>query len=143
PALVTGRLWIDSASAQVVRMTFRYVGTQLYTRPGEDGRDSSSARRINQIANRIVTIDADLEYAMQDGRYWMPYRQVVSGVVKIPIVTDAVVSFEAVTTFDEYEINTGRPVEFVVPDGQAGEWAGVSADRRAQRDSLQAMRRGE
>lgn len=143
PALVTGRVWVDSASAEVVRMTFRYVGTQLYTRPGVDGQDSASARRINTIANRIVTIDADLEYSLQDGRHWMPYRQVVSGVVKIPIITDAVVSFEATTTFDEYEINTGRPVDFVVADGRAGGRAGDSASAQAQRDSLRAMRRGD
>lgn len=135
PALVTGRLWLDSASAEVVRMTFRYVGTQLYTRPGEDGRDSVSARRLNSIANRIVTIDADLEYALQDGRHWMPYRQVISGVVDIPVITDAVVSFEAVTTFGDYEINTGRPIEFVVPQD--------TSDARARRDSLRAARRGE
>ncbi|MDQ2669639.1 MAG: hypothetical protein M3Y31_03330 [Gemmatimonadota bacterium] len=144
PALVTGRLWIDSASAEVVRMTFRYVGNQLYVRPGEDGRDSTATRRINTIANRIVTIDADLEYALQDGRHWMPYRQVVSGVVDIPIITDAVVSFEAVTTFDEYEINTGRPVDFTLPEAVAFESDSARREAlRAHRDSLRAMRSGE
>ena len=144
PALVTGRVWVDSASAEVVRMTFRYVGTQLYTRPGVDGVDSTSARRINRIANRIVTIDADLEYSLQDGRYWMPYRQVISGVIDVPIITDAVVSFEAVTTFDDYEVNTGRPVEFRLPETLA--YASDSAQHealRARRDSLREMRSGE
>ena len=33
PALIAGQLWIDSASAEVVRLTFRYVGTALWARP--------------------------------------------------------------------------------------------------------------
>ena len=73
PALVAGEMWIDSASADVARLTFRYVGTGLWVRPeGAERSDSSSARRINAIANQIVSIDADLEYGLQDARYWIP-----------------------------------------------------------------------
>ncbi len=123
PALVAGQMWIDSATAQVVRLTFRYVGTALWVRP-ERARpaDSASAGRLNALANRIVSIDADLEYGLQDGKFWMPRRQVVAGRVRIPAVTDLVIPFQATTTFEDYEINTGRPIAFriVLPDSGVG-----------------------
>lgn len=143
PALVAGEMWIDSASAEVVRLAFRYVGTGLWVRPdGAAGSDSASARRINSIANRIVSIDADLEYGLQDGRYWMPYRQVIAGRVQIPLVRDVVIPFRAVTTFDDFEINTGRPIAFELPLAPAHPDS-QEARREARRDSLRAERRGE
>jgi hypothetical protein len=75
PALVAGRLWIDATTGEVVRLTFRYVGTELFVRPRPGRRSEGSARRLNAIGNRIVSVDADLEYALQDGKFWMPYRQ--------------------------------------------------------------------
>ncbi len=144
PSLVAGRLWLDARTGDVVRFTFRYVGTALWVRarsPGEPAapntRDSASARRYNAIANRVVSIDADLEYALQNGRHWMPYRQMISGTVRIPIVSDVVIPFRAVTTFDEYTINTGRPIAFRVPLADPSPHA-----RRARRDSLESERRG-
>jgi hypothetical protein len=146
PALIAGQLWIDSASAEVVRFTFRYVGTELWARPGEGPRepDSAKGRRINRLANRVVSIDADLEYGLQGGRFWMPRRQVLAGRVRIPVVKDLVIPFQATTTFDDYEINGGRPIAFELP---LPDTAGLSVDsiralRRARLDSLQAERRG-
>lgn len=141
PALVAGRLWLDAESAQVVRFTFRYVGTSLWVRPEQD--DSGSARRANSLINRIVSIDADLEYSLQDGRYWMPYRQAIAGTVRIPIVTDVVIPFQAVTTFDDYEINTGRPVVFALPYPDSLSEDSARVLRRERRDSIQAEREGE
>ncbi|MBA3344457.1 MAG: hypothetical protein H0T44_04010 [Gemmatimonadales bacterium] len=146
PALIAGQMWIDSATAEVVRLTFRYVGTALWAEPeGSKGSDSSSARRINSIANRIVSIDADLEYGLQDGRYWMPYRQVVAGRVRIPVVSDVVIPFQATTTFQDYQINTGRPIAFEVPLPDSARWDANSRReaRRERRDSLRAERRGQ
>ena len=144
PALIAGQMWIDSASAEVVRLTFRYVGTGLWVKPeGPDRSDSSSARRINSIANRIVSIDADLEYGLQDARHWMPYRQVVSGRVRIPLVSDLVIPFRAVTTFEDFEINSGRPIAFELPLPRSDHPDSVSARRGARRDSLRAERRGD
>jgi hypothetical protein len=146
PALVAGQLWVDSASAEVVRLTFRYVGTGLWVRPeeGPRGPDSANARRLNALANRVVSIDADLEYGLQDGRYWMPHRQVLAGRVRLPMLKDVVIPFQATTTFDNYEINSGRPIVFELP---LPDTAGLSADslralRRGRMDSLQAQRRG-
>ncbi len=144
PALIAGQLWIDSASAEVVRLTFRYVGTGLWVQPEGVGRsDSASARRMNAFANRVVSIDADLEYGLQGGRYWMPYRQVVAGRVRIPVVSDLVIPFQATTTFDDYEINTGRQVRFdlPLPDSVSADSATLRQLRRVRRDSLRAERR--
>ena len=134
-ALIAGEMWIDSASAEVVRLSFRYVGTGLWVLPeGEKRSDTASARRINSIANQIVSVDADLEYGLQDRRYWMPFRQVISGRVRIPLVSDLVIPFRAVTTFDDFEINTGRPIAFELPLGP-DDPDSVEA-RREARDSL-------
>jgi hypothetical protein len=136
PSLVAGQMWIDSATAEVVRLTFRYVGTGLWVRPDSGTKsDSSSARRVNSMVNQVVSIDADLEYGLQDARHWMPRRQVISGRVRIPLVSDLVIPFRAVTTFEDIEINTGRPIAFALP-------LPVTVDREARRDSLRAARRG-
>ena len=143
PALVVGRLWLDASTAEVVRFTFRYVGTELWARPGdEDARDSTSARRINRLINGILTIDADLEYGLEDGRYWMPRRQAIAGQVRIPL-SDVVVPFQAVTTFDDYAINTGRPVVFSLPLPDTTRSDSARAARRAARDSVRAARERE
>ena len=135
PSLVTGRLWLDASTGDIVRWTFRYVGSGLWARPDSaGGRDSAGARLLNALANRVLTIDADLEYGLVDGRHWMPRRQVLAGVAKVPIVTDVVVSFQATTGFDDYEINTGRPIAFELPVPD-------SATQEAWRDSLRAERR--
>jgi hypothetical protein len=142
PALIAGQMWIDSASAEVVRLTFRYVGTGLWVRPeGSSRSDSSSARRVNSIANQIVSIDADLEYGLQDARYWMPRRQIISGRVRIPVVSDVVIPFSAVTTFEDFEINTGRPIAFALPLPDTGDPDSPALVRKVRRDSLRAERR--
>ena len=129
-ALIAGEMWIDSASAEVVRLSFRYVGTGLWVLPeGEKRSDTASARRINSIANQLVSVDADLEYGLQDRRYWMPFRQVISGRVRIPLVSDLVIPFRAVTTFDDFEINTGRPIAFELPLGPDRSGLGGGAAR--------------
>ncbi len=137
-ALIAGQMWIDSASAEVVRLTFRYVGTALWVRPKHPtGPDSASARRLNALANRIVSIDADVEYGLEEGQYWMPRRQVISGRVQIPIVSDLVIPFEATTTFEDYEINSGRGVVFELPLSDSARGA-ERPSRDERNDSLRA-----
>lgn len=139
PALIAGQMWIDSASAEVVRLAFRYVGTALWVRPrpGPHGLDSARARRLNRLGNRVVNVDVDLEYGLQEGRYWMPYRQVIAGKVRVPVVGDLVIPFQAVTTFDDYQINTGRPIAFTVRSDSVDR-AALRTLRRARRE----VRRG-
>ena len=145
PALIAGQLWIDSTTAEVVRLSFRYVGTALWVRPedGPRGPDSAKARRLNTLANRLVSVDADLEYGLQDGRYWMPHRQVLAGRLRLPMVSNVVIPFQATTTFDDYEINGGRPIAFDLP---LPDTTGLSQDslrvlRRVRTDSLRSARR--
>jgi hypothetical protein len=40
--------------------------------------DSTDARRANSLINRFFSLDVDLEYALQGGQYWLPYRQVAA-----------------------------------------------------------------
>ena len=136
-SLVAGRIWLELANAEVVRFSFRYVGTSLWVSPeGPTAKDSSDARKANKWANRILTIDADLEYALQESRYWMPYRQVLSGRVQLPLISDLVVPFEASTTFDDYVINTGQHVVFELPPPPDPPEGRGDRNARAERDSL-------
>jgi hypothetical protein len=138
-ALIVGRLWLDRATAEVVRLSFQYVGIGLWVVPEEaTRRDSSSARRANSLINRVLSVSGDLEYALQEGRYWMPYRQVIAGRIQIPIISDLVFPFEAITTFSDYAINTGEAIPFRV----ALDTVPLTAEeRRARRDSLTRERR--
>lgn len=139
-ALIVGNMWLDAADAQVVRLTFRFVGTGLWEIE-DDEEDEFDVSRANQLINKILSVDADIEYSLQDGEYWMPYRQVLSGRVQVPIITDIVIPFEATATFNEYEINTGRRIVFTVPDPDSAEAREERKQRRLeQRD---ARRRGE
>ncbi len=121
PSLIAGRMVLDGETAEVVRLAFRYVGTALWSSPESDTpEDSASARRENKLVSRILRVDAELEYSLQDRRYWMPYRQVIAGEVKIPVIGDIVIPFELSTTFTDYEINTGQPIPFqvAIPDSE-------------------------
>ena len=144
PALVAGQLWIDAATYDVVRFSFRYVGTGLFVAPDSAGDDSTSARRINRLANRYITIDVDLEYGQQDGRYWMPSRQTVVGTFTIPLTRGKVIPFQASTEFSDYEIGLDR---LDSPDRldrrevegsrvETGEWQGGSYEIRQPPDSV-------
>ncbi len=142
-SLVAGRLWLEAEHGDLVRISFRFVGTALWISPGEDtDGDSAQARRLNRLANRILTLDADLEYALQEERFWMPYRQVVAGKVEIPWFGDLVIPFEARTTFGDYTVNTGRPIVFTlaIPDSITDPDS-VRALLRVRRDSIRADRR--
>ena len=133
-SLVTGRLWLDVATGDVVRFTFRFVGTELWSAPeGDTPHDSAAARRSSAIVSRILELSADLEFSLQENRYWMPYRQVIAGKVTLPLGIDFAVPFEAKTTFDDYTINSGNSdrLRRAVPDkppGARAKWRAV--DRR-------------
>lgn len=141
PAAVVGRLWVDEATGDVVRFIFRFVGTDLWSVPeGPTRADSTDARRANRIVSRILEVGADLEYALQDDRYWLPYRQVLSGRVTLPFGADVSIPFEARTEFDDYQVNTGTVVEFSAPFSPRGQ-SRTRAERRATRDTLRQERR--
>lgn len=113
-AFIAGRIWIDVSSGDVVRFSFRFVGTHLWVDDPEvrDGKDSASAVKSSKFVSQILELNADLEYSLQDNAYWMPYRQVIAGKVSMPFGVDFAVPFEAKTTFDNYTVNTGKKVVF-------------------------------
>jgi hypothetical protein len=137
--LIVGYLLLDGQTGDVVRLSFRFVGTDLWVKPdGESASDSSDAHTANKWISRLLSVNADLEYSLQDGTHWMPYRQTVSGSVEIPFVSDAVIPFAFTTTFDDYEIDTGRPIAFRLPPVHSKEEA--DSLRAARWDSLQTAR---
>ena len=113
-AYVAGRIWLDVTTGDVVRFTFRFVGTQLWVDSNElvNGKDSASATRDSKFVSQILELNADLEFSLQDNQHWMPYRQVIAGKVSMPFGVDFAVPFEAKTTFDDYVVNSGRKVVF-------------------------------
>lgn len=137
-SLVAGRLWLDAATAETVRFAFRYVGDVLWVAPDRATRgDSADARRASRLFRRFTELELDLEYGRQDGRYWMPSRQTISGRVSLPIGDGLTIPFEAVTSFDDYTINGGEPIAFTLGDS-----ALLTPERRkARRDSIRAENR--
>jgi hypothetical protein len=136
-ALVLGYLMLDAATGEVVRFSFRFVGTDNWIAPdGETAEDSSDARVANKWISRLLSLNADLEYSLQDRVHWMPYRQTITGTVEIPFVSDAVIPFSFTTTFDDYEINTGRPIAFRLPP--VGSKAESDSLEKIRHDSLRA-----
>lgn len=133
PSLIAGSMYLDARTLDVVRLTFRYVGTALWVdeRDEDFGRDSNKVRRANAFINRILSVNADLEYSLQDGKYWMPYRQILAGQAQIPLISDVVVPFELITSFSEYSINTGEPVAFEIELPDSG---GVSDEPAIEDD---------
>lgn len=127
-ALVAGEIWVDAGTWDVVRFSFRFVGTGLWSVPdGKTARDSADAESDNRTINRILTVDADLEYALEDGKYWMPYRQSLSGTLTVPFLGGLVIPFSATTTFTDYSINRGLRLAFSVPIQDSAR-AGMSGD---------------
>ncbi len=129
PSYVAGKLWLDVETGDLARFTFRLVGTEVWSVPDAPTHaDSVTARRENSLVSRILEINADLEYALQDNTYWMPYRQMLAGKVSVPLGVNIVVPFEAITTFDDYSINTGSRITFTArfPDSTRSSRAGGS-----------------
>jgi hypothetical protein len=118
PSLVAGEMWLDRETADVVRMVVVFVGEYLWEEPdGSSPSDSADARDDNEWANRFLTVEADVEYALVDGRYWLPHRQFLAITAEIPWFVNAALPARAVSTFSNYEVNTSPMMSFVVqPD---------------------------
>jgi hypothetical protein len=115
-AYVAGRIWVDVSTGDMVRFTFRFVGTELWSEPdGNTPHDSAAAVRNSKLVSRFLELNVDLEYSLQESRYWMPYRQVISGRISVPFGIDFAMPFEAKTTFDDYTVNGGTHVVFDAP----------------------------
>jgi hypothetical protein len=123
PSLVAGEMWIDRETADVVRMAIVFVGEYLWEQPdGDLPSDSADARKDNDWANRFLSVEADVEYALVDGTYWLPHRQFLAITAEIPWFINAAIPARAVSTFSDYEVNTSPHLSFTIP---ADELAGV------------------
>lgn len=117
PSLVAGDMWLDAETGDLVRLRVLFVGEYLWDRP--DGRvpgDSARARRENRLAQRYVTAEAELEYALHEDRFWLPYRQGVFVTLRVPFFTSATIPVRALTTFDGYEVNHNAAIAFSIPE---------------------------
>ncbi len=134
PSLIAGDLWLDTATAEVVRMTFVFVGEYLWELPnGETARDSTKARKDNVWAARIVKMEADLEYALFEARYWMPYRQMIQLSIHLPWIIDVAIPIRFITTFDDYEVN-----QSVFPGFEAAPFALDSIEEGEDEEDVRA-----
>jgi hypothetical protein len=136
PSLIAGDLWLDAQTAEIVRFTFVFVGEYLWETPdGTLATDSAEARKANVWASRIVTMDADLEYALYEERYWMPFRQLLQLTVEIPWFVNTKLPVRFVTSFEDYEVNRGTPPVFDAPPAE-------NPDAQNKQD-VDASQRGE
>lgn len=122
-ALVVGSLWVDAASGDVGAMQIRFVGMPLW-----DADDESEAK----WANRILSVTATMQQGLWEQRYWLPYRQEVELMVRIPFIGNFAVPIIFRNEFDRYEINTGQPIAWLSPDSlRTGEDSSSTFDEGA------------
>jgi hypothetical protein len=143
PSMIAGILWVDTETADVVRLQGTFLGEYLWEPPdsGATARDSARARKDNRRAQGIVTVQADLEYALIEGRFWMPLRQTLTLLVEIDLLIRGAMPVRALTTFSDYEINADAPVVFTeLPDTALQEdgrtICGDPPERCARRDRV-------
>jgi hypothetical protein len=95
-SLIQGTLWLDADSLDVVRLLAAFVGSGLW-----DEDDESP---------ELVSAEADLEYALHEGQFWLPYRQILSLEWRYRYLPGAVLPARAVSTFDEYLLAEVPPI---------------------------------
>lgn len=116
PAMVAGDMWLDAESADIVRLVVVFVGEYLWDEPdGKTPEDSAEARTDNAWANRVLTVEADIEYAFIDRRYWMPDRQILLLTIEIPWFINSAFPVRAVTRLTDYHVNGNPDMAFAAP----------------------------
>lgn len=119
PSLVAGDMWLDAETGDLVRLRVLFVGEYVWEAPDRPTpADSAAARRTNTYARRYVTAEAELEYALHEDRFWLPYRQAVFITLRVPFFTSATFPVRAITTFSDYQVNTGSSIAFAVPEAR-------------------------
>ena len=98
-SLVQGTMWLDADSLDVVRLSVAFVGRGLW-----DENDDESPR--------LVGAEADLEYALHEGQYWLPYRQILTLDWRYRYLPGAVMPARAVSTFDDFRLTEVPPIAF-------------------------------
>ncbi len=90
PTLLSGTMWLDADSLDVVRLTATVVGDHIW----DDDEDSPIMK----------TMEVDLEYGLHLNRFWLPFRQIVTPTFTYKYLPGATLPMSSVTTFSDYEI---------------------------------------
>jgi Haemolysin secretion/activation protein ShlB/FhaC/HecB len=98
-SLVQGTMWLDADSLDVVRLSVAFVGRGLW----DDDDDESP---------RLLGAEADLEYALHEGQYWLPYRQILTLDWRYRYLPGATLPARAISTFDDYRLTEVPPIVF-------------------------------
>jgi hypothetical protein len=98
-SLVQGTIWLDADSLDVARLSVAFVGPGLW----EEGDHDSP---------RLVAAEADLEYGLHEGRYWLPLRQILTLDWRYRYLPGASMPARAVSTFDGYQLEQVPPIVF-------------------------------
>jgi hypothetical protein len=116
PSLVAGDMWMDQETGDVVRFMFVFVGEYLWESPqGDTPEDSAKAREDNRMADRLTRVEADIEYALIENRYWLPHRQFLALTVKIPWFLNATIPVRFTSDFRDHQVNTNPEIRFALP----------------------------
>jgi hypothetical protein len=132
-SLVQGTMWLDADSLDVVRLSVAFVGPGLW----EEDDDESP---------RLIAAEADLEYGLHEGRYWLPLKQILTLDWRYRYLPGLAMPTRSVTTFDDYRLHELPPIRFERndrPDGwdrNCDPWSGEPGrpecgERRAVRGS--------
>jgi len=107
-ALVVGSVWVDAATGDVGAMQIRFVGKPLWA--DEDNPEGSG------LANRILSVSASIQQGLWEGRYWLPDRQELELMVRIPFIGNFAVPVVFRSDFGAYDVNTGQLIAWLSPD---------------------------
>jgi hypothetical protein len=110
PTLVSGEMWLDADSLDVVRFVVTFVGDNIW----DDDDDAPT----------LIALEADLEYGLHLNRFWLPDRQLLSATFEYKYLLGAKLPTTAITTFSDYEIGLDSAVAV------AGELRGGVTGRR-------------
>ncbi len=112
-ALVAGDMWLDAETADIVQFGMVFLGDYLWDTPsGSTFEDSAAAKKESDQAKQFLSVEAQVEYALVDQLYWMPYRQFLAITVEIPVFLNAAIPVRAVTTFSDYTVNSNPRIVF-------------------------------
>jgi len=89
-SLFSGRLWVDADSLDVVRLTGAFVGEHIW-----DEEDD---------APQLQNLEADIEFALHEDRFWLPQRQVLTAHWTFKYLPGADLVGTGITTFSDFDV---------------------------------------
>ena len=107
-ALVVGSIWVDALTGDIGAMQIRFVGKPLWA---DDENPEGSA-----WANRILSVSATLEQGLWEQRYWLPHRQQLELMIRIPFIGNFALPLVFKNEFGRFDINSDEPIAWMSPD---------------------------